>query len=68
MDDAEPFAADDGGADDWPDSLPPEQFAALLELIAIGERELDAGEFGDLDMERLLAEGRARRAGAIAAE
>jgi hypothetical protein len=57
---------DDGSA--WLDSLPPEQLAALRELLAISAKQLDDGKFGDTDMEKLLAEGRARRAGAIAAE
>ncbi|MBV8971678.1 MAG: hypothetical protein JO290_05245 [Sphingomonadaceae bacterium] len=48
--------------DAWPGNLPPEQLAALKELIAQAERELDAGLGVELNMDEIIAEGRARRA------
>ena len=41
-----------------------EQRDLLWELLAISAKQLDDGDFGDTDMEKLLAEGIARRAAA----
>ena len=55
-------------SEDWLGHLSGTDHDALLQLLAISAKQLDDGDFGDSDMEKLLAEGRARRAGAIAAE
>ncbi len=53
---------DDGGAGDWLDSLPPEQLAALNEMLAISVKDLDDGLGVELDIDNIIARGRARRA------
>ena len=63
-------ADEDGGhaAGEWLDRLNADQIALLNEMLMVGIRQVENAEFGDPDMEKLLAEGRTRRAKAIAAE
>lgn len=65
-DDFESYLAGDGtDAGDWLDSLPPEQMAALIEMLEISQRDLDAGLGVEFNVDEILARGRARRAAEV---
>lgn len=59
---------DDGDATDWLDNLPPEQMAALAEILAIAQKQLDDGLGVRLTAGEVIERGRARRAARQAAE